>query len=72
MAQSIKYLTLDVSSDHDLTVQCEFEPGIRLCADSVEPARDSVSLSLCSLPACSCVCTRSPSLSKSINKLKKK
>ena len=31
---------------HDLMVH-EFEPCVRLCADSVEPAWDSVSPSLC-------------------------
>ena len=45
MAQLIKRLTLDVGSGHDLMV-CEFEPHIGLCADSEEPARDSLSPSL--------------------------
>ena len=30
---------------------CEFEPRIGLCADSAEPAWDSLSLSLCPSPA---------------------
>ena len=42
---SLLCLTLDFSSGHDLTVH-EFEPCVRLCADSVEPAWDSLSLSL--------------------------
>ena len=33
----VKLLTLGFGSDHDLTV-CEFEPHIRICAVSVEPA----------------------------------
>ena len=49
MAQSVKRLTLDLGSGHDLSVR-EFEPRIGLWADSVEPAWDSVSLSLCSSP----------------------
>ena len=39
----------DFSSGHNLTV-CGFEPCVRLCADSSEPALDSVSPSL-STPA---------------------
>ena len=39
-AQSVKCLSLDFGSGHDLTV-LEFEPRIRLCADSAEAARDS-------------------------------
>ena len=34
-AQSIKHLTLDFSSDHDLKVH-EFEPSVGLCTDSME------------------------------------
>ena len=41
MAQLVKHLT----SGHDLMVH-EFEPQVKLCADSVEPALDSVSPSL--------------------------
>ena len=37
VAQSVKCLTLDFGSGHDLTV-CEFEPCIGLCVDSLEPA----------------------------------
>ena len=59
VAQLVKCPTLDFGSDHDLTF-CEFEPPIGLCADSAEPAWDSLSFSLClSLP---------PSLSLSLSK----
>ena len=37
MAQSVKRLTLDFGSGHDLTVY-EFEPRIGLRVDSMEPA----------------------------------
>ena len=57
VAQSVKRLTLDFCSGHDLTVR-GFEPHIELCADSTEPAWDSFSLSL--------------SLSKYVNKHLKK
>ena len=36
-AQSVKHLTLDFRSGHDLMVP-EFKPRVRLCADSAEPA----------------------------------
>ena len=42
MAQSVKHQTLDFSSGHDPMV-CEFKPHIGPCADSMEPAWDSVS-----------------------------
>ena len=60
MAQSVAVncLTLDFGSGHDFTV-CGFETHIRLCAGSMEPARDSLSHSL-SAP---------PLLSLKINKL---
>ena len=45
MAQLVKLLILDCSSDHHPTV-CEFEPHIGLHAASTEPAWDSLSLSL--------------------------
>ena len=45
MAQLVKRPTLGFSSGHDLTVH-EFEPRTGLCADSVEPAWDSLSLPL--------------------------
>ena len=37
MAQSVKHLTLDVGSGHDLAVH-EMEPSMGLCTDSMEPA----------------------------------
>ena len=45
MARSVKRLTLDFSSGHDLTVASEIEPCVGLCADSEEPAWDRPSLS---------------------------
>ena len=54
----VKRPTLRFSSGHDFTVR-EFEPRIGLCADSMEPAWDSLS-GPCLL-----------SLSLKINKLKK-
>ena len=48
MAQTVKHPALDFGSGHDLTV-CEFEPHVGLCADSVEPAWDSLSPSLSAL-----------------------
>ena len=46
-AQSVELPTLGISSGHDPAVR-EIEPRIGLCADSAEPAWDSLSL------ACSC------------------
>ena len=46
----LKHLTLDFGSSHDVIV-CEFESHVGLCADSVEPAWDSLSFPL-SLPLC--------------------
>ena len=45
VAQSVKHLTLDLGSGHDLTVH-EFEPCVQLFADSAEPAKNSLSPSL--------------------------
>ena len=50
VAPLVKHLTLDFGSAHDLTVR-EFEPHIRLLADSLEPALDSVSPSLSASPS---------------------
>ena len=58
VAHSIKLPILGFGSGHDLMV-CGLKPHNRLCTDSMEPAWDSLSLSLPS------------SLSKLINKLKK-
>ena len=64
MAQSIKHPTLSFGTGHDL-MDCAFKPRIRLRADSVESAWDSVSSSLpLSLPLPS-----SFSLSLKINRL---
>ena len=41
MAQLVERLALGFSSGHGLMV-CAFEPRIRLCADSVQPAWDSL------------------------------
>ena len=60
---SVKHLTRDFKSAHDRTV-CEIKPCIWLCANSTEPALDSLSLTL-SAPA------HRLSLSKQIN-IKKK
>ena len=56
---SVKCLTLHFSSGHDLTVH-EIEPRVGLCANSAEPAWDSLSLSLSlllSLSPHTCACT---------------
>ena len=44
VAQSVKHPTLDFGSGHDFTIR-GFKPHIGLCADTVEPAWDSLSLS---------------------------
>ena len=49
VVQSVKHLTLDLGSGCDLMVSDK--PRVRLCTDSVEPAWDSLSLSLCPSPA---------------------
>ena len=61
VTQSVKHLTLDFRSGHGLTVH-EFEPGIRLCADSVVPAWDSLSPFISVLP--SLVLSRSLKINK--------
>ena len=48
VAQAVTHLTLGFGLGHDLTVH-EFEPYVRLWADSTDPAWDSLSLPL-SLP----------------------
>ena len=45
VVQLVKHLTLGFGSGCDLTV-CGFEPHLGLCTGSVEPAWDSVSVSL--------------------------
>ena len=49
MAQSVKHLTLDFVSGHDLLV-CGFKPRVGLCAGNAEPTWDSLSLCLCPFP----------------------
>ena len=61
VAQSIKRLTFDFGSDHDLMVH-EFEPCVVLCANSVKPAWDPLSSSSSAPP---------PLKNKQTNKLKK-
>ena len=48
-AQSAERLTFGFRSGHDLTIG-GFEPHIRPCTDSVEPAWDSLSLPLSAPP----------------------
>ena len=45
MAQLVKHPTIDFRSGCDVTVG-EMEPRVGLCADSMEPAWDSLSSSL--------------------------
>ena len=45
MAQLVEHPTSDFGKGHDHRVG-EFKPGFGLCADSVKPAWDSLSLSL--------------------------
>ena len=45
MVRLVKRTTLDFGSGHDFVVR-EIEPHVGLCADSVEPAWDSLSPSL--------------------------
>ena len=46
VAQSVKDLTLDFGSGHDLRVVGEFESRVKPCTVSEKPAWDSPSLSL--------------------------
>ena len=52
VAQPVKHPTLGFSLGHDLTV-CGIEPRIGFCADSMEPAWDSLSLPLPLFHVCS-------------------
>ena len=69
VAQTVKRLTLDLGSGHDLMAG-EFQPHVRLCADSAEQAWDSLSLSL-SAPPPTGTFSFSLSQNKERNKLKK-
>ena len=57
VAPSVKHVTLDLGSGHDLTVG-EFRPRVWLHGDSTEPAWDSLSPSV-SAPPCSRKCSLS-------------
>ena len=59
VAQPVKHPTLGFGSGHDLTVH-EFEPHTGLCAESTEPAWDSLSPS----PSASPLLAVSPSQNK--------
>ena len=63
MAQSVEHPTLDFGSGHDLMVHGTESP-VGLCADSMEPAWDSLSLLLSPNPPLH-VHTHMPSLSLS-------
>ena len=63
VAQLIEHVTPDFGPGHDLTV-CGFKTHIGLCADSPEPAWDSLSPSLSAPPLLAHFC----SLSLKINK----
>ena len=67
MAPSVTHQTLDFSSCRDLTIG-EFEPHIRLCADSAEPAWDSRSSSLSAPPPRACALSLSQTLKKKKSK----
>ena len=54
VAQLVKWLTLDFGSGHDLRIH-EFNPHIKLCADSTKPAWYSLSLLLSLSPDPACV-----------------
>ena len=66
MTQSVKCPTFGFGSSHDLMVH-EFEPCIRLCTDSAEPASDSLPPPVYAPP----LLTHSFSLKIKLNKLKK-
>ena len=51
---------------------CEFEPRVKLCSDSAEPAWDSLSLPVSRPLPCSSILSLSLSLFLKINKLRKK
>ena len=69
VAQSVKHPTLNFGSGHDLTVH-EIQPYVGLCADSMEPAWDSLFPSLSASPLLTL--SVPPFLSLSKNKHKKK
>ena len=66
MVQLVKRPSLDLGSDHDLTVR-GIEPHIRLCTDSVGPVWDSLSPSLSFRPSPTHAYTHIRALSFSLN-----
>ena len=66
VAQSVKCPALDFHLGRDLTVH-EIEPLVRLCADSTEPAWDSLSPSFSAPPQLMHLCFLSLSLSFSLS-----
>ena len=65
VAQSVKHLTLDFCSGHDVT-DCEIKSRIKVCADSTEACLGfSLSLPLCPSLTHARACTHSLSLSLS-------
>ena len=67
MAQSVKGLTLDIDSGHDLTV-VRSSPIVGLCTVSAEPTWESPSPSLSLSLPCSLILILSLSLSLKMNK----
>ena len=67
VAQLAKHPTLDLGSGHGLTVH-ETELCIRLCADSVEPAWDSLSPSLSAPPLLSLSLSQNKKIYKHLKK----
>ena len=63
VAQSVKQPTVESGSDHDLTVH-GIKPRVRLCTDSMEPAWDSLPVSLCPSPTRAHIRTLSHSQNK--------
>ena len=66
VTQLVKHPTLDFDSGHDLTVR-EMEFHVRLCADSPEPAWDSLSLFLSAPPLLVCLFSLFLSLKLNLN-----
>ena len=67
LARWVKLPTLDVSSGHDLMVR-EMEPRVGLCADSMDPAWDSLSPCLSAPLPLTHMCPHAPSRSLSLSK----
>ena len=74
MAQSLKHLTVDFISGHDLTV-CEIEtcePSAEHCPEPMSPAWDSLSPSPSARPSPTHVCAHAFSFSLKVNIKEKK